>query len=113
MKYFWADLSLEVRDAGCILGSEELIPVMVKDKLRTKRWTWGQKHTMASALNDQNDIREHKHPFLVTVLMFSAIYHSYRPLCDKWETDFSPATAKGCTNFVLFLYEGAFSRAKC
>ena len=92
---------------------EQLLPATVKDKLRMKLWTWGQMHTLSSALNDQNDIREHKHPFLVTVLMFSAICHSYRPLCDKWEIGFSLATVKGCTNFVLLLREGALSRARC
>lgn len=86
---------------------------MVKDKLKIKRWTRGQMHALASALNDRNGIREHKHPFLLTVLMISAIYHSYRQLCDKWETDFSSATVKGCTNFVLLLREGALSGTRC
>lgn len=97
VKYFWAELFLGIRGAGCTPGSENLSPAKIKHKLRTKRHM-GAIACIGTAPNDQNDTRGHKYPLLDIVLRF----HSYRPLWDKWEIDFSPASVKGCPNLLSF-----------
>lgn len=37
VNYGWADLSLGIRDVGCIPGPKNLLPVKIKDKLRLRR----------------------------------------------------------------------------
>lgn len=37
VNYGWADLSLGIRDVGCIPGLKNLLPVKIKDKLRMRR----------------------------------------------------------------------------
>lgn len=37
VKSFWAEVSLGIREGGCSSGSEDLLPVKIKNKLRMKR----------------------------------------------------------------------------
>lgn len=88
---------------------KQLLPSIVKGELKLKIQTGGQMNTLASALNDQNDIKEYKHPFTVSVDV-SSTYHSYS--LTSGILIFLLVTVKKCTNIVLLLHEGALSRAR-